>query len=207
MLPFLHELSFAREASRKLFLWIKNQKCQHLYLFVDFCVFAEIPFICFNLVNRRSKLSTSASPAVRVASSWISKSVIASEQPNRREWFCFFCQTFWKYVCSLTVLAVLLEMIIRTQSVVNLPTKAFACVAMFVLLSVFSFSSLVTEPPTGRLEDCRPKKGFTYTQHKRNLSHKNGHWPQDPDSCVDCCVWRQPNYSSVRNFDCALTMT
>lgn len=162
MLPFLHELSFAREASRKLFLWIKNQKCQHLYLFlVDFCVFAEIPFICFNLVNRRSKLSTSASPAVRVASSWISKSVIASEQPNRREWFWLFWKhrTFWKHVCSLTVLAILLEMIIRTRSVVNLPTKAFACVAVFVLLSVFSFSSLVTEPPTGRLEDCRPKKG------------------------------------------------
>lgn len=36
------------------------------------------PFICFSLVKRRSKLSTSASPAVRLANSWMSMSVIGS---------------------------------------------------------------------------------------------------------------------------------
>lgn len=56
-------------------------------------------------------------------------------------------------------------MISRTRSAVDLPTKGFPCVAMFVLLSVFSFSSLVTEPPTGRLEDCRPKKGGLHPQN------------------------------------------
>lgn len=40
--------------------------------------FPSLPFISFNLVKRRSKLSTSASPAVRLASSCMSKSVIAS---------------------------------------------------------------------------------------------------------------------------------
>lgn len=42
----------------------------------------HLPFISFNLVKSRSKLSTSASPAVRLASSWMSRSVIASEKIN-----------------------------------------------------------------------------------------------------------------------------
>lgn len=56
-------------------------------------------------------------------------------------------------------------MISRTKSAAYLPTKAFACVAMFVLFSVFSFSSLLTDPPTGTLEDCRPTKKSLYTQN------------------------------------------
>lgn len=54
---------------------------------VELCVKPEkeggaVPFISLSLVKRRSKFSTSASPAVRLASSWMSMSVIGSEHKH-----------------------------------------------------------------------------------------------------------------------------
>lgn len=62
----------------------RRQNGQYFMRFCWQCVCVllvhQLPFISFNLVKRRSKFSTSASPAVRLANSWISKSIIGSER-------------------------------------------------------------------------------------------------------------------------------
>lgn len=94
-LPSLHEPFSAHEALKKLCLWVENQRKPSVQIFyhtnnesnvqryeykkpndvfslwIVVCLFfiSQLPFISFNLVKSRSKLSTSASPAVRLASS------------------------------------------------------------------------------------------------------------------------------------------
>lgn len=97
-LPSRRGLFSAHEALKKLYLkvkWKKKKKISPMkkpeqtqtYCQCNFagCIpffLHYLPFISFNFVKSRSKLSTSASPAVRLASSWMSKSVIASEEIN-----------------------------------------------------------------------------------------------------------------------------
>lgn len=107
-----------------------------------------LPFISFNFVKSRSKLSTSASPAVRLASSWMSKSVIASEEINIRseKTIVFFKTCGWTTRAKQKYLAA-----------VTSPTIVPSCASVLELLSEWLAAS-VCAPSTGKLEDCRKNR-------------------------------------------------
>lgn len=52
--------------------------CRHYQLCTCHLFSDQLPFISLSLVKSRSKFSTSASPAVRLANSWMSRCVIGS---------------------------------------------------------------------------------------------------------------------------------
>lgn len=113
----------------------------------------HLPFISFNLVKSRSKLSTSASPAVRFASSWMSKSVIASEETNtvQKKRACgqlLFTRYSWTSERKNNVCA--------WPAAVPSPTIVPSWVSVLVPFSEWLVSS-VCAPSTGKLEDYREK--------------------------------------------------
>ena len=100
----------------------------------------QLPFISLSLVKSRSKFSTSASPAVRLANSWMSRCVIGSEEKKKLYFiehsYCIHGYLLYYYNC------------------IHSPTIVSTRAGELPSLSLTAGTSFWFAPSAGELEDC-----------------------------------------------------